>query len=149
MMSERYMSEAELNVLEGKLPERLKPAMRDVALCLFEALVLSDERCGRSRVEGDWLVQLQAWAAQALMQLQHLASQKGGFTIYLSKGISVHLSERDHKMCTEFRGDYDVLALKYGLTPMRVRQIVDAWQRARFLDRQQSLDGLDDPDDQD
>jgi Mor family transcriptional regulator len=46
-------------------------------------------------------------------------------------------------MCAEFRGDYQVLARKYNLTEMRVRQIVDSWQRAQFLARQQGLPGLD------
>jgi len=148
-MTDRYVSEAELHVLESQLPEGLTPDMHDVALCLFEALVLADERCGRDQVDGDWLVQLQVWATQALMQLQHLATQKGGVAVYLAKGVSVHLSARDRLMCAEFRGDYKLLARKYGLTEMRVRQIVDAWQRARFLERQRGLPGLDDVEDQD
>lgn len=143
-MTERHVSQAELQVLESQLPEGLTPSMRDVALCLFGALVLDDERCGSNHVDGDWLVQLQAWAAQAAMQLQHLADNIGGSApVYFAKGVAVHLSARDRKMCSEFRGDYKILARKYGLTDMRVRQIVDAWQRARFLERQQGLPGLD------
>lgn len=63
--------------------------------------------------------------------------------MYLAKGVTAHLSVRDRKMCGEFRGDYKLLARKYNLTEMRVRQIVDAWQRAQFLNRQRGLPGLD------
>lgn len=142
-MDEWRITQEELAVLEGQLPEGLTPDMRDVALCLFEALLLADSRCGQSAPAADWLQQLQAWSAQVMMQLQHLANQKGGAAIYLAKGVTVHLSARDRTMCSEFRGDYKVLARKYNLTEMRVRQIVDAWQRARFLSRQQGLPGLD------
>ena len=66
-----------------------------------------------------------------------------GAPLYLAKGVAVHLSARDRRMCVEFRGDYRVLAKKYGLTEMRVRQIVDAWQREKYLARQRGLPGLD------
>ena len=46
-------------------------------------------------------------------------------------------------MCRKFRGDYRVLALEFGLTEMRVRQIVDAWQREQYAQRQGRLLGLD------
>jgi Mor transcription activator family len=142
-VTERHISAAELAVLEALLPTGLTPDMRDVAQCLFEPLVMSDERCGQVAPDPEWLTQLTAWAQQALMQLQHLATQKGGVAIYLAKGIAVHLSARDRKMCAEFRGEYKALGRKYGITEMRCRQIVDAWQRSEFLSRQGSLAGLD------
>jgi len=141
-MDEPRITQAELTVLEAMLPEGLTPDMRDVAVCLFEAPVLADPRCGQFPAQ-DWGDQLQAWASLALMQLQHLANQKGGVVMYLAKGVTAHLSARDRKMCAEFRGDYKLLARKYNLTEMRVRQIVDTWQRAQFLNRQQGLPGLD------
>ena len=39
----------------------------------------------------------------------------------------------------------DELAREYGLTEMRVRQIVDTWQRECFARRQGRLPGLDGP----
>lgn len=142
-MDEPRITQAELLVLEAMLPEALTPDMRDVARCLFEALVLADPRCGQPPTQTDWGAQLQDWAKLALMQLQHLANNIGGAPVYLAKGIAVHLSARDRRMCAEFRGDYKLLARKYNLTEMRVRQIVDTWQRVQFLNRQQGLPGLE------
>lgn len=142
-MTNRHISAAELAVLEALLPAGLTPVMQDVAQCLYETLVMADARCGQSAPAAEWLAQLQAWAQQALLQLQHLADQMGGAPIYMAKGIAVHLSRRDRKMCAEFRGEYTALGRKYGLSAMRCRQIVDAWQRAEYLSRQSGLPGLD------
>ncbi|MDD5479656.1 Mor transcription activator family protein [Rhodoferax sp.] len=142
-MSQRFVSACELAVLEVLLPQGLTPDMRDVAQCLFAPLVLNDDRCGQSVLVPDWQAQLQAWAKMVLMQLQYMADEIGGSAIYLAKGVAVHLSLRDRQMCAEFRGDYKVLARKYDRTEMRVRQIVDAYQKAQYLQRQQGLPGLD------
>lgn len=142
-MTERFVSAAELAVLEALLPPGLTPDMRDVAQCLFEPLVMADARCGQTAPDPEWLAQLATWAQQALMQLQHLATQKGGVAIYLAKGMVAHLNARDRKMCAEFRGEYKLLGRKYGITEMRCRQVVDAWQRAEYMSRQSGLPGLD------
>lgn len=134
---QRWMSEAEARVLEAALPEGLTADMRAVTMCLYEALVLVDERAGTTAPDGQWLAQLQTWAQQACMQLQHLADQMGGRATYLAKGVAVHLSARDREMCSKFKGNnYRDLALEYSLTEMRVRQIVDAWQRTNYAQRQ-------------
>lgn len=144
MTPRRFMSTAEAQVLESALPPGLTQDMRDVALCLFEALVLADERAGQAQPAPNWVTQLGLWTAQVLMQMQHLANEKGGAAIYLAKGVAMHLSARDREMCARFRGNnYRALAREYGLTEMRVRQIVDAWQREAFLSRQGNLPGLD------
>ncbi len=144
MQRTRHMSSAEAAVLDERLPAGLTPDMRLVATCLYEALVLEDERAGCAAPSGDWLAKLQEWAGQACMQLQHLADQIGGRATYLAKGVAVHLSARDREMCGRFRGNnYRQLATDYGLTEMRVRQIVDAWQRERFERQQHCLPGLD------
>jgi Mor transcription activator family len=142
-MTNRHVSAAELAVLEALLPAGLTPVMQEVAQYLYEPLVLADDRCGQSAPAPDWLAQLQALSRQVLMQLQHLADQLGGAPIYLAKGIAMHLSRRNLKMCAEFRGEYKALGRKYGMTEMRCRQIVDAWQRTEYLSRQSGLPGLD------
>jgi hypothetical protein len=136
------ISPAEMAVFDGMLPPKLTPDMQDLARCLFEALVLLDERHGSPAPDAAWRQQLGQMARTALAQLQHLADQMGGSPYYLAKGVAVHLSARDLRMCAEFRGDYKVLAKKYKLTDMRVRQIVNAWQRQQYLARQGALPGL-------
>ena len=117
----KRMTAAEAAVLDAQLPAGLTEEMKDVAFCLFEAM-----------------------ANVAVRQLQHLADKKGGKAIYLAKGLAVYLSARDLAMCAEFRGNnYDVLAKKYDLTEMRVRQIVSAWQLERLRSLQGTLPGLE------
>jgi len=144
MQAAQHITEAEAQVLEATLPAGLTEQMREVALCLFEALALQDGRAGSKHPCDDWRAALVQLAQQALAQLQHLAAQLGGSAIYLAKGVAVHLSARDRAMCAEFRGNnYFALARKYDLTEMRVRQIVGAWQQERYLARQGQLPGLD------
>lgn len=140
MNQERHLSQAEAAVLDSVLPVGLTEDMGDVALCLFEALVFEDDRCGTAAPDDEWIKQLQSWAWQVSNQLINLADKKGGYGIYLPKLISVRLAPRDREMCAKFRGDYKVLAKEYNLTPMRVRQIVDRWQRERFAQAQGNLD---------
>lgn len=141
----RFVSSAEMAALEHRLPIGMAEGMRDLALCLFEALVLADARAGSQAPAEDWLGQLELWATQVLAQLQHLAQEMGGRGgIYIAKGLIAQLSARDHEMCSKFRGNnYRELAHDYGLTEMRVRQIVDAWQREQYEKRQGRLPGLD------
>ena len=144
-MPARRLTEAEAAVLAQHLPAGLTEEMRDVAWCLFEAMALLDSRAGAQQPGPVWLGVLHAMARVATAQLQHLAQQKGGKAIYLAKGLAVFLSARDLQMCGEFRGDnYDFLARKYGLTEMRVRQIVNDWQKEQFRVRQGRLPGIDD-----
>ncbi|TXI17670.1 MAG: hypothetical protein E6Q67_12885 [Roseateles sp.] len=140
----RFVSAAELAALECRLPVGLADGMRDLALCLFEALVLADERAGTPAPVDEWATQLETWAGQVLAQLQHLAQEMGGRGgLYIAKGLIAQLSARDLQMCAKFRGNnYRQLAHEYGLTEMRVRQIVDTWQREQFQKRQRGLPGL-------
>lgn len=139
----KRMTAAEAAVLDAQLPAGLTDEMRDVALCLFEAMVLIDQRAGQTQPDGSWRQVLTHMARVAAIQLQHLAHEKGGRAIYLAKGVAAYLTARDRRMCEEFQGDYDVLATRYGLTPMRVRQIVGAWQQEQFRRRQGQLPGID------
>ncbi|MFT7722239.1 MAG: Mor transcription activator family protein [Roseateles sp.] len=141
----RFATAAELAVLEHALPVGLAEGMRELALCMYEALVLTDVRAGTAAPAGQWAEQLATWARLVLAQLQHLAQEMGGRGgLYIAKGLVAQISARDHEMCAKFKGNnYRELAHEYGLTEMRVRQIVDAWQRQRFAARQGVLPGLD------
>lgn len=138
------LTPAEAAVLDAALPQGLTESMRELAWCLFEALALLDGRAGQAQPAPAWLARLHELARMVLAQVQHLANELGGRPVYLAKGVLVHLSARDEQMCAEFRGNnYRQLAHKYGLTEMRVRQIVDTWQREQFNRRQGRLPGLD------
>ncbi len=140
----RVVSVAEMATFEVRLPPGMGAGMRDMALCLYEALVLRDERAGTPAPADEWAAQLELWSELVLAQLQHLAQEMGGRgSFYISKGVVAQLSGRDREMCAKFRGDnYSQLARAYNLTEMRVRQIVDAWQREQFERRQHTLPGL-------
>lgn len=143
----KHMTAAEAAVLEAQLPAGLTEEMRDVALCLYEAMALTDSRVGQAQPDATWMKVLVAMARVAAIQLQHLAVQKGGKAIYLAKGLAAFWTARDLQMCAEFRGNnYDELAKKYDLTEMRVRQIVGAWRDEQYRLRQGRLPGLDEAD---
>ena len=140
MSSARHMSPAEVAVMDALLPERLAGSSRELAQCLFEALVLADERAGCAAPAGDWAAQLQAWARQVQGQLRHVSDRLGGFNFYLAKNPGFDMDARDRAMWDEFRGDYRAMAQKYGITEMRARQLIDAARREELARRQGRLD---------
>lgn len=133
------MSAPEAAVLEEMLPERLASSSRELALCLYEALVLSDARCGSTAPAGAWAEQLDAWAQLVMRQMRHISAHLGGFPLYLAKNIAFELDERDRQMWQEFRGDYRAMAVKHGISEMRARQIIDAARRDELARRQGRL----------
>ena len=144
-MPARRLTEVEAAVLAQHLPAGLTEEMRDVAWCLFEAMALLDSRAGAQQPGPVWLGVLHAMARIVTVQVLHLCAEKGGKSIYLPKGVAAYLSARDLQMCSEFTGNnYDLLARRYGLTEMRVRQIVNDWQKEQFRTRQGRLPGIDD-----
>lgn len=145
MTPAKSLSPQEAAVLDAALPEGLTESMRELAWCLFEALALREPQAGQAQPAGAWLERLHALAEAVAAQVRHVAAELGGRPIYLARGVAVGLSARDRQMCAKFRGNnYRQLASEYGLTEMRVRQIVDAWQREQFAQRQGRLPGLDD-----
>lgn len=139
-MTDRHMTAAELAVMDAMLPEKMTDRMRDVAVCMFEALVLLDRRAGQVAPGNEWMAQLQTWATQVLAQMQHIANEVGGEAIYFAKGLAMHVSSRDRELFARFNGrNHRDLAKRYDITEMRVRQIVAAIERERFLQRQGRL----------
>lgn len=139
----RRLTASESQVLDDALPAKIRPEMRDIALCLYEALALQDRRAGQETPQPCWIGVLQHIASAVAAQIEHLAREKGGAPIYISKGIAIRLSARDHDLCKEYRGDnIPQLARKYDLTEVRVRQIVALWQQEQFARRQPRLPGM-------
>lgn len=139
-MSERYLSPAEADILEQSVPGGVADSSHELVYALYEALVLSDARCGDRDPQGQWRAQLQDWAAQAVMQLRHVSNELGGVHYYLPKNLGIDLSERDWQIWSEFRGDYRVIAKKYKLTEVWVRKIIERIRRAEINRRQSQLD---------
>lgn len=134
-------------VLECALPAGLPEGTHELALCLYEALVLTDVRAGTPTPGDAWMQQLSAWALLVLAQLRHVSRELGGRGgLYVSKGLAalVERNARNDEMCAKFRGNnYRELAREYDLSEVSVRQIVDEWQRQRFMTKQTCLPGLD------
>ena len=117
-------------VLHPAYPERL----REVAEFLF--LQLIDEE--QDVPDGARALRL---AEIAFAQCERLSTELGGSGFYMHKAVSFRLTERNRKMCSEFRGDYRVLARNYKLTEQQVRNIVDEWQKQEFSRRQGDIFG--------
>jgi Mor family transcriptional regulator len=80
-------------------------------------------------------------ALLALRQTERLCAELGGMNFYMNKGLRYRASLRDREMFARFNGrNYDELARAYGLTPMRVRQIIAAMLAEETARRQGKLD---------
>ena len=131
--SRRRVSAAELGVLDRELPLGLAEGMHELALCLFEALVLLGTPPDNAKPEGPWLEQLRYFVRLVLAQLEYLSREMGGRgNIYIARGLEVGKDDRDRAILAAFNGqNFNDLAAQHGLTPMRVRQIVARENRRR------------------
>ena len=119
-----------LQVLDPATP----PTLREIAENLFVVLMFAEP----SKPAADRALAL---AQLALLQMERLCAHMGGMNWYLNKGVALKLSKRNRGMCAKFRGDYKILAREYDLTEQQVRNIVDGWQEAEFLRKQNPLFG--------
>jgi Mor family transcriptional regulator len=120
-------------LLDPAYPENL----RMVAEWLFVQLV-EDEEITEIPMSPTRLTEL---ALLALRQTERLSAEIGGMNFYLNKGVRYRASLRDREMFERFNGrNYDELARTYGLTPMRVRQIIGAMMVDEVARRQGKLD---------
>lgn len=76
----------------------------------------------------------------ALDVAEYVRKNIGGVAVYIPRGLGYELSIRDQKIYEEFTGDnYHLLARKYDMTEMRVRQIVGQIGRIEKAKRQADL----------
>lgn len=80
-------------------------------------------------------------AAEAALSIAEAArKQLGGGHQYIPKGRDFDLSRRDRRIYGKFKGDnYTQLAREFGLTEMRIRQIVERCRAADIARRQGTL----------
>lgn len=118
-------------LLDPSYPERL----REIAEALYTVMIQDEklQKLGRPHL-----------AELAMEQTEYLSQTFGGANFYWHKGTGHRLNQRDREMCARFNGhNYLELARDYHRSEMRVRQIVDSWQRAEFARRQGGLFGAD------
>lgn len=129
------MTAADAAVLEAVLDPEYPERLREVATHLFESLLHMECLRGLDR---------KVLAEMALQQTEHLSLEMGGGNFYMHKGTAYRLTQRDREMCAKFNGrNYHQLAREYDRSEMRVRQIIDAWQKEEFARRQGGLFGAD------
>ena len=76
----------------------------------------------------------------ALAIVKQLTKDWGGQQIYIPKAMMLELSERDHQLYSEFNGhNQPQLAKKYGISVVRVYQIIDFVRTNKFLKSQKDL----------
>lgn len=115
-------------LFDDAYPERL----REVATCLFLELLEADGLAG--------LLGAPRLAHVALDQTERLSFDLGGESFYMHRGHAYRLSLRDRQIVAEFNGrNQHQLARKYGLSVMRIYQIVAAAREEEFQRRQGRL----------
>lgn len=76
----------------------------------------------------------------AVAVVDELRKHWGGQSLYVPQGAGVKRRKRDLAIFAEFNGrNYGELAMKYGVSEMRVRQIVSFMTR---LEKEKSLQGV-------
>ena len=69
-----------------------------------------------------------------------IRTEIGGVQQYIPRGLSYELSQRDEQIWSEFNGDnYKMLAHKYNITEMQVRNIVKRARQRDLSTRQMPL----------
>ena len=105
-------------LLESLLPPKATQDVRDVVLVLFAALL--GERAHAADA-----------ARTAAAQVQRLSAELGGQSVYIPRGCSGRIAERNRQIAAAFTGNnYRELARRFGLTVQRVRDIVESERRA-------------------
>ena len=136
-MNDPHVTSEDLAPLEAVMDEAYPARLREVAEHLFLQLVDEEEQAPDP-------ARAQQLAEIAMRQTERLSLELGGGNFYMHKGVSFRLTPRNREMCAKFTGNnYDVLALQYNLSDMRVRQIIGEWQLEQFTRRQGTLPGLE------
>ena len=147
MTPRKHLTPAEAAVLEAWLPDGLTEDTRDIALCLFQTMVLEEAAHGEPDADPALRqARLQAMAYLAVQQLSDLSREKGGRPVYISKRVRQALFQgtRDREIFERWQhGEtFAQLSTAYDLSDMRVRQIIDTLRREWFAQRQDRLPGL-------
>jgi len=128
-----YVPAEVLAPLERLFDEAYPERLREVAVCLFLELLDAEDLPLRLGV--------QRLAQLALDQTERLSFDLGGESFYMHRGTRYRLSLRDRQIVAEFNGrNQHLLARKYGLSVMRIYQIIAAAREEEVARRQGRLD---------
>ena len=76
-------------------------------------------------------------AELVMLMMDRAGSRVGGVNFYWPKGVFIAMDERNMQIVREFNGKNIMeLALKYGVTDVRIKQIIAAYREAQFNERQ-------------
>lgn len=128
-----HISAGVLAPLETLLPENLHPTLREISISLYLHLV-EDKDLAEN-------LGLERLADLAAGGVDRISLDVGGSHFYLPKGISYRLSPRDCEIVAAHNGrNKSELARKYGLSEVRIDQILAKHRKQEFLRRQGALD---------
>ena len=123
---------AVLAPLDAVLPEALHPTLREMAEEMYLHLVEDEEAVAA--------LGLERLAELAVGQVDRVSSKLGGASFYLPKGVARKFSDRDIEIARRFNGrNQRQLAREYGLSDVRIDQIMKKWRQAEFARRQGNL----------
>ena len=128
-----HASAALLSVLEAVVPDGLHPTLREMAEEMFLHLVEDEEAV--TALAHARLAEL------VVGQIDRVADRLGGCSFYLPKGIGGKLSARDRLIVEAFNGrNKHQLAIAYGVSEVRIDQILKRARQAELARRQGALD---------
>jgi Mor family transcriptional regulator len=135
------VSTEELAPLHALLDPAYPENLRTIAEWLFLQLVEDADLLGQAYPDISPALRLLNLATVALRQAERLSTEEGGNALYLNKGISYRATVRDREMYARFTGNnIEALAKAYRISPMRVRQIINAMILLERASRQGKLD---------
>lgn len=118
--------------LNAELPEGLNATLREMIEEIYLHLVEDEEAVAK--------LGLARLAEIAVGQVDRVAMKVGGSMFYLPRGIGAKLSARDREICALHRGNNGhQLARRFGLSEMRISQILKKWRQEEFARKQGKL----------
>lgn len=132
----------DLAPLEALFAPTFPQTLRDLATSLFMELL---DRSADLPVHPGRKRRL---AGLALALANRLSRDFGGNGLYINRAVSHHLTARNWEMFALYdnqRWTYKSLGIKYGLSEVQVRNIIQACTDEEVARRQGRLPGLDDP----
>lgn len=134
----------DLKPLEDLFAAAYPQTLRDLATSMFMELLEQAVDLPEHPARAGLLARL------ALDLANRLSRDFGGNGLYIHKAVSYHLSQRNWEMFALYdnkRWTYKSLGLKYGMSEVHARNIIQACMDEEVARRQGRLPGLDDPQD--